>query len=255
MPILSVGKIKIPFEIRRSAKSRNRRIVVTPDKVEVVAPTGDKDDEILTFVHSRRRWIYEKREVMVERMNHSINAHPERFVTGAKILYRGRRMRLAVQTHQNSSIKVEYKNGFLIHRPVNCSDIEVKEAIEEWLKERIRNDIESSISIYSKKIGATPKGLRIGAFKHLWGSCGKKGIINLNWQLIFAPKSVLEYSVVHELCHLQYRNHSNEFWSRVKSILPDYELRKNWLDRNEHLLETNQKGIGDNFVGSAQRIL
>jgi predicted metal-dependent hydrolase len=70
----------------------------------------------------------------------------------------------------------------------------------------------------------------------------------LNWQLIFAPKSVLEYAVVHELCHLQYRNHSPEFWIKVKEVLPDYELRKNWLDRNEHSLETSQLGIEGSVI-------
>jgi len=222
MPILTVGKTPIPFEIRHSAKSNRRRIIVTPEKVEVVVPIGDEHDAILTFIQSRRQWVYEKRKEMTEKISHSISAHPERFVKGAKILYRGRRMRLEVRTHQDNSINIEYHNGFLIHRSENCSDIEVKEAIEEWLKDRVRNDIDSFIHIYSKKIGKSPKGLRIDTFKHLWGSCGKSGIINLNWQLIFAPKSVLEYAVVHELCHLQYRNHSIKFWSMVKSILPDY---------------------------------
>lgn len=248
MPYLTVGKTLIPFEIRRSAKAQRRLIVVTPDRVEVVAPLEDEDDTIQTFVHSRRQWVYEKREEILEKIKHSTSVHPERFVTGAKILYRGRRMCLEVRTHEDNFIKVQYKDGFLIHKPKNGSDIEVKEAIEEWLKARIRSDVDAFIRKYSKELDIIPTGFRIDAFKHLWGSCGKNGIINLNWQLIFAPKTILEYAVIHELCHLQYRNHSNQFWSKVKSILPDYEMRKNWLDRNEHLLETNQLGIESSVV-------
>jgi len=97
-------------------------------------------------------------------------------------------------------------------------------------------------------MGVVPKEVRVKPLKHLWGSCGKNGIIHLNWQLIFAPKSVLEYAVVHELCHLQYRNHSPEFWVKVRELLPDYELRKNWLDRNEHSLETSQIGIEGSVI-------
>jgi len=248
MPNLTVGKTTIPFEIRRSTKSKRRRIIVTPGKVEVVVPIRDNDDAILTFMHSRRQWIYDKREEMIEKIRDSNSVHPERFVTGAKILYRGRRMRLEVKSHKDNSIKVEYRNGFFIQRPENCSDIEVKIAIEKWLKDRVRSDVNTFIRHYSKKTGTAPKGVRIEPFKHLWGSCGKNGIINLNWQLIFAPKSVLEYAIVHELCHLQYRNHSSKFWSKVKGVLPDYELRKNWLDRNEHSLETNQLGIEGSAV-------
>lgn len=243
MPSLTVGNTHIPFEIRHTPKSHRRRIILTPDKVEVVVPEGDKEDAILTFMHSRRRWIYEKREEMMEKISNSASVHPERFLTGAKILYRGRRMHLEVQSHQNKSIGVEYRNGFFIKRPGNCSDFEIKAALEEWLKDRVRSDVDAFVKHYSKKMGVVPKEVRVKPFKYLWGSCGKNGIIHLNWQLIFAPKSVLEYAVVHELCHLQYRNHSPEFWIKVRELLPDYELQKNWLDRNEHSLETSQLGI------------
>ena len=248
MPSLTVGNTHIPFEIRHTPTSHRRRIILTPDKVEVVVPEGDNNDAILTFMHSRRRWIYEKREEMREKISNSISVHPERFVTGAKILYRGRRMRLEVRSHKNKSIGVEYRNGFFIQRPENCSDFEIKAALEEWLKDRVRNDVGVFVNRYSKKLRVVPKGVRVKPFKHLWGSCGKNGIIHLNWQLIFAPKSVLEYAVVHELCHLQYRNHSPEFWVKVREVLPDYELRKNWLDRNEHSLETSQLGIEGSVI-------
>ena len=254
MPVLTVGKTLIPYEIRHSLRSHRRRIIMTPEKVEVVVPKGDKEDAISKFMHNRRRWVYEKREEMAEQITQSTSAHPERFVTGAKILYRGRRMRLYVQPHQESStkistnIKIEYRNGFFIQRPDNCSDNQVKAALEEWLQDRVRSDVDVFVQRYSKKLDAAPKGIRVKSFKHLWGSCGKNGVIHLNWQLIFAPKSVLEYAVVHELCHLQYRNHSREFWSKIGEVLPDYELRKNWLDRNEHSLETKQLGVEGTVV-------
>jgi predicted metal-dependent hydrolase len=243
LPSLTIGNTLIPFEIRHNPISYRRRIILTPYKVEVVVPVGDKEDAILTYLHNHRRWIYEKREEMMEKMSNSSGVHPERFVTGAKILYRGRRMRLNVQSHQNKSIRVEYQNGFLVQRPENCSDFEIQTAFEEWLKDRVRKDVDVFVKRYSKKMSLVPKQVRVKPLKHLWGSCGKSGIIHLNWQLIFAPKSVLEYAVVHELCHLQYRNHSPEFWTKVKEMLPDYEHRKNWLDRNEHSLETSQLGI------------
>jgi predicted metal-dependent hydrolase len=71
----------------------------------------------------------------------------------------------------------------------------------------------------------------------VWGSCGVHRIINLNWHLIFASKAVLEYAVIHELCHLRHRNHDASFWGFGGSLLPDWEARKAWLDRNEHFLE------------------
>jgi predicted metal-dependent hydrolase len=72
--------------------------------------------------------------------------------------------------------------------------------------------------------------------KYGWGSCGRDRVVNLNWHLVFAPKTVLEYAVVHELCHLRHRNHDRDFWRLVGTILPDWEARKAWLDGNEHFL-------------------
>jgi len=69
------------------------------------------------------------------------------------------------------------------------------------------------------------------------GSCRIDQTINLNWHLIFAPRTVLEYAVVHELCHLRHRNHDPAFWRPVGTFLPDWEVRKAWLDRNEHFLK------------------
>lgn len=69
--------------------------------------------------------------------------------------------------------------------------------------------------------------------KTLWGSCGKGGTLRLERKLIRAPKPVLEYVVVHEICHLRHRDHSEEFWALVKKLLPDYKDRKNWLDEHQ----------------------
>jgi len=70
----------------------------------------------------------------------------------------------------------------------------------------------------------------------MWGSCGQDWQINLNWHLIFAPKPVLEYAVVHEMCQLKHRNHEPEFWDLVGRVLPDWKERKAWLDKHEHML-------------------
>jgi hypothetical protein len=83
---------------------------------------------------------------------------------------------------------------------------------------------------------AEAQGCRIKDQKHVWGSCGIDRVVNLNWQLVFAPRTVLEYAVVHELCHLRHRNHDRSFWGLVGTILPDWEARKVWLDQNEHVL-------------------
>lgn len=65
--------------------------------------------------------------------------------------------------------------------------------------------------------------------KTRWGSCSSNHNLNFNWKLVLAPREVLDYVVVHELCHLKEMNHSREFWAEVEKILPDYRSRRKWL--------------------------
>lgn len=80
-------------------------------------------------------------------------------------------------------------------------------------------------------------GIRIRAQKTRWGSCSSKGTLSFNWKLMMAPDEVIDYVVVHELCHLCEMNHSKRFWSLVGTILPDYQRRRRWLKENGHLLD------------------
>jgi predicted metal-dependent hydrolase len=77
-----------------------------------------------------------------------------------------------------------------------------------------------------------PSGAVVKEQKLRWGSCTSMGIINLNWRLFLAPMRIIDYVIVHELAHLRYHNHSKDFWNLVRSIIPDYEERKEWLRVN-----------------------
>ena len=65
--------------------------------------------------------------------------------------------------------------------------------------------------------------------KTRWGSCSGKGTLSFNWRLMLAPPAVLDYVVVHELCHLTHMDHSKAFWTLVESVCPDYRIHRKWL--------------------------
>ncbi|MBR1286820.1 M48 family metallopeptidase [Bradyrhizobium sp. AUGA SZCCT0177] len=75
--------------------------------------------------------------------------------------------------------------------------------------------------------------IRVAEFRTGWGSCGAHGTVNIDWRLIFAPKRVLEYVVVHELAHLRYRSHGKTFWEYLGQIFPTYVASKAWLDAHQ----------------------
>lgn len=92
------------------------------------------------------------------------------------------------------------------------------------------------INYYERLIGVQAGQIRIKDQKTRWGSCSSKGNINLNWRLILAPEEVMDYVIIHELCHLKEMNHSKAFWELVEQICPDYREQKRWLKENAHQL-------------------
>ncbi len=120
--------------------------------------------------------------------------------------------------------------------PMLQDDI-IESEIRFWLKQQVRKDIRGYVKHYQMLSGLEPKSVRVKDQKHMWGSCGKDGAINLNWQLIYAPKSVLEYAVWHEMCHLKHRTHDKVFWNYLKKFMPDYQERKEWLEKHGNSLK------------------
>jgi predicted metal-dependent hydrolase len=238
MPVLTVGSTGIDYVLRRSAAATRARITVTPDAVEVVVPATATDDEIAAVLHRRRGWLFEQTRHMAELS--SASPVVVRFVSGAKIPYRGRLMRLRVEPSDSMLVEVSYRNGFVVGCPravpEAARDDLIEDALRLWFRKRLRQDVADLVRRHGEPNGLEPRDIQIKDQKHIWGSCGLDRVVNLNWHLVFAPRTVLEYAVVHELCHLRHRTHDGAFWGLVATILPDWEARKAWLDHNEHFL-------------------
>lgn len=82
---------------------------------------------------------------------------------------------------------------------------------------------------YSRRMGVDYGRITIRNQKTRWGSCSSRGDLNFNCLLMLAPPEVIDYVVVHELCHRIEMNHSQSFWKEVEKILPDYKKRIRWL--------------------------
>ena len=235
MPVLIVGSTQIPYSVRFSKKARRLSIRVTPDLVEAVAPNGYTQVKIDKFVNKKREWIYRKVEGMIEHEEQPRFRWPDRLVSGTKIPFHGRNMRLKVITGDVDRIQISYRNGFIIEKPAEATDPQIRAALEKWLEHRLKDEVRDLVELYAPKLNVNPGPVTISSLKTRWGNCGKDGSIRINWLLVMAPKPVLEYVVVHELSHLRYRNHSQEFWSLITSVLPDFANSKHWLEKGRGL--------------------
>ena len=108
----------------------------------------------------------------------------------------------------------------------------IKDAIVKWYFAKSEKIIKQRVNRYSKLIGVNPQEIKIKDQKKRWGSCSNNGILRFNWRVAIAPMSIIDYIVVHELCHLKVKNHSPNFWKLVSLALPDYQRRRDWLKNN-----------------------
>lgn len=103
------------------------------------------------------------------------------------------------------------------------------EILEKRYKNKARNQFETRVAYYHPMTGGNYTSITVRDQKSRWGSCSSRGTLSFNYRLIFAPAGVLDYVVVHELCHLTHMNHSKDFWNLVASVMPEYKLHRNWL--------------------------
>ena len=116
---------------------------------------------------------------------------------------------------------------------------EQQRAVPEFSKEEINElankalkYIPERVKYFAPIVGVNYSRITIRNQKTRWGSCSTKGGLNFNCLLMLMPPEVIDYVVVHELCHRKEMNHSPAFWAEVEKVLPDYKVAKKWLKDN-----------------------
>lgn len=109
-------------------------------------------------------------------------------------------------------------------------------AMENRYREAARARFESRVAYYHRRTGGSYTSITVRDQKSRWGSCSSRGTLSFNYRLIFAPPVILDYVVVHELCHLTHMNHSKDFWNMVAGFMPEYKEYRKWLRDHGHEL-------------------
>ena len=122
------------------------------------------------------------------------------------------------------------KNNSLV---IHCTELKLaKKNLVEWLKSEEKKYLVNRVQFVSAKIRINFKSLNLKGYRAMWGSCNSRSEIYLNWKLVMLPKKIIDYVIVHELCHIVEPNHSKSFWSLVKQYDSEYIENKNWLKKN-----------------------
>lgn len=176
------------------SKRRSYGIVINEEgQVSVRIPLRGSLRTAETMVREKQDWIFEKIELQKQR----------------------KRIRSQQTAESESKYTPEQRAGL---------EKRYRQAAKEYIPKRA--------DYYAQLLGVTYERIRIAEQKTRWGSCSSKGTLSFNWKLMLAPPKVLDYVVVHELCHLIEMNHSPRFWKQVEDVIPDYKEYRKWLKEN-----------------------
>ncbi|WP_461206713.1 M48 family metallopeptidase [Clostridium sp. DL1XJH146] len=210
-----------------------------PNEVIVIAPLFLDENQIMDILQGKHSWILKKLNYFKEI---DYKNEKKQFKKGSIFYYLGKEYSLSLNESKNS----DCIDIILINKKNNCENIIIRKNIEitttnediikleliRWFKIEASRVINNRVAHYQNIVGVRPIKVKSKEQKKRWGSCTSTGNVLFNWRLIMAPVDVIDYVVVHELCHLIHMNHSKDFWSLVQHIMPDYDIKKKWLKEN-----------------------
>lgn len=217
-----------PFETIRTDRVKSASIDVEDNLVKVTVPKNLSEERIEELVKGRILWIKQKLALQAT----ANISKPKEYVDGEAFAYLGRNYRLkcAIGTEESVKLRSGYLNVTIKNGKRNSEHI--KAAIEQWYRTKALSRLIDKTNRYSAILKVEPTSINLKDYKAMWGSCSPKGVVSYNWRIILAPHKIVDYIVVHELCHLIEPNHSSKYWKQVRSVIPDYENSKEWLKNN-----------------------
>jgi len=220
----------IDYQLLPGTDRKTTDIVIERNGVVAVRPPrGFTPEQVDAVVESKRMWIYRN---LAEWRDLNATAVVREWVNGETFLYLGRSYRLSLVTGQDVDLKL--KDGrFRLKRSLveQGGEDAARRVFEAYYSEKGEKRISQRVAFFTPKVGVSPSGTAVKELGYRWASCTQWGLLAFHWKCMMAPPKIIDYMVVHELCHLHKRNHSDAFWNEVDKVMPDYRERKMWLKK------------------------
>ncbi|MDR3291539.1 MAG: M48 family metallopeptidase [Methanobrevibacter sp.] len=206
------------YEIIRSKRKTIELHINNDGSLKIRSPLNISDLEIEKFVNSKDKWINKHRSRILD--NYKVKKN-FKLKFGDTVKLRGNDISIVPIKDNNIYFK---DNKFYIFEKANSNQI--KQIIIDSYKKIAKSYIGNRINYFTKKTNITPYNFKITSAKTRWGSCSGKNSLNFSWRIIVASDDIIDYVIVHELCHIKEHNHSKNFWREVENIIPDYKEKK-----------------------------
>lgn len=217
----------VPDYIERSKRKTLSLTVLKNGSVIVKAPISMRDEIINRFVEDKQHWIREKLANIKETQNKFVDVINlnKCLIYGNKYLVKKADVK-QVQTGANFEILI----------PNKLEGEKLVKNLAIWYKKLAKKVLAERLSFIENRINLKSSSFKIGDSRGRWGSCNSYGNIIINYRVVMLPPAIIDYVLVHELCHLVEMNHSKRFWETVAKFLPNFELQRKAIKEYGFLL-------------------
>ncbi len=208
-------------------RSKRRTIAIEIDgfgKLTIRAPKRCSNEQIAAFLQEKQSWILQKQ---AQRAAVNIQPEPEN-LDGYSLLILGKPTKITL--YDGKRVQLENERLFLPNQ-------NPKNRLISWLKANAKRILETQTAIQAERMQVAYKSVAVGSARGRWGSCSKDNRLRFSFRLLFAPKDVVEYVVIHELAHILQKNHSKAFWQVVEKYDPQYKTHRAWLKSHGGVME------------------
>lgn len=218
----------ITYQLLPGTARRTTDIVIERNGlVQVRPPRHLSPEQVDATVYSRRQWIYRN---LAEWRDLNASQLSREWVNGETFLYLGSGYRLLLVDAQDEALKL--KDGrFQLLRAVLRSGGRpaAEQAFVKWYQQKGQSRIAARVAHHAPRVAVQARSVEVREMGFRWASCSPSGDLQFHWKCLMAPLTVIDYIVVHELCHLRHGDHSVAFWNEVDKAMPQYRERKEWL--------------------------
>ena len=223
----------IEYQLLPGAERQTTDIVIERNGLITVRPPQRMTPEqVDDTVFSKRLWIYRN---LAEWQALNAARVAREWVSGESFLYLGSSYRLQLVDEQDEPLKLKDGRFCLLRSLVQEQEGQedgaeaARQAFLQFYEDKGLPRLRRRVAFFADKVGVPAGSVQIKELGYRWASCLPNGNLQFHWKCLMAPLTVIDYIVVHELCHRHHRDHSAAFWNEVDKILPDYLARKEWL--------------------------
>ncbi|PCJ31783.1 MAG: hypothetical protein COA90_05170 [Gammaproteobacteria bacterium] len=220
-------------EVIKSNRRKTAALKIKHNRVSIHIPSRLPLKFAQDFVIKKTPWIQQK---LTEQSQQA--PIDKQFIEGENFLFLGQDYALTlVHAEKSVSVSKTISQLKITGRLNRLSKNTLRASIITWYKQQATLYLRSRTAKLAKNTEFKPKTITVKTYKARWGSCGVRGDLQYNWKLILAPSDIIDYVIIHELCHLVHHNHSALFWGLVKKHCPNFKQAQQWLKQNGYRLE------------------